>query len=89
MNQKEAKAAGLIYSDGQAQRVLRRIRLHVLWCSDVPLEERRRLDQALVLLEPLAWAGQARWDQRCAESNERNRVRLEAYRAKQEAAHEH
>ncbi|HTI79471.1 MAG TPA: hypothetical protein VL614_03375 [Acetobacteraceae bacterium] len=85
MNQKEARANGLPFGAANAQKVLKRIREHVLW-ANVPLDDWRQFNEALLILEPLAEKYQALWDERCAEVEERNRRRREEWLARQERA---
>lgn len=81
MNQKEARAKGLQFSSGTAQKVLKRIREHVLWSDELTIEEWRQFDQALLLLEPLAYKYEAEWLERCRLSAERWRRRREEHEA--------
>lgn len=75
MNQKEAEANGLTFGSANAQKVLKKIRDHVVWNDELTSEERQLFDEALLLLDPLGRKYQAEWFARCREVAERNRVR--------------
>lgn len=82
MNQKEAIAAGLCYGSANAQKVLKRIRAHVLWSSDLTMDERKEFDRALRILDPLGQKYQAKWDERCRQLNEEWRRRQDERQGK-------
>jgi len=83
MNQKEAIAAGLCFGSSNAQKVLKRIRDHVLWSDNLTLDERRQIDKALLILEPIGRRHYDLWVDYCGEVNEENRRRAERWHAKQ------
>lgn len=78
MNQKEARARGLRFSSGTAQKVLKRIREHVLWSNELTEAEWHQFDDAIGMLEPLAYKYEAEWQERCRESSRRWREAREA-----------
>lgn len=77
MNQKEAHKNGLCFGASNAQKLLKRIREHVLWSDQVTLDEWRVFDEAMCLLEPISRRHEALWRERVRVVNEDNRRRHE------------
>jgi hypothetical protein len=75
MNQKEATAKGFIYGAGNAQKVLKKIKDHVVWSDHLTAEERHEFDRALLILDALGSKYRAEWDERVRRMNEANRRR--------------
>lgn len=75
MNQKDAKAKGFVFGSSNAQKVLKRIRDHVVWSDDLTDEERHEFDQALCILDVLGSKYLARWEDHCRRLNEENNRR--------------
>ncbi len=75
MNQKEANADGLVFGSANAEKVLKRIKDHVVWSDKLTIEERQEFDRALLILDPIGRKYRAEWDERVRQSAEQWRAR--------------